>query len=297
MNQPKILVIGSGPAGIGAALNLVYDGAKVCLAEAATPGGRFGSTLWAGNLPGQDSPAAVVGAALEQLEQIGCSIISPVDRVYKKGDKPCAQICGVEQVFDAIVIATGKRHNRLGIPGGHILEQAGKLIYWHPSGDVKNKTVYVLGGGNSALQAACWLKENGANVRLMHRRALDLTASYAMLTRFIDCEVMSGQSEVLAYDKAANKLVMCGGEQGKYNIKVPYLMVAMLGTQANNGLVAFASLDEKGLIKTRPDYRVIHSVVPNLFACGSIRSGAVDRGIAAMGDGAACAQHVINTVI
>jgi thioredoxin reductase (NADPH) len=309
-----LVVIGAGPAGLAAAVYGASEGLDVLVVEKAAPGGQAGSSSRIENYLGFPTGLSgndLASRAIAQSEKFGARIMvaraverlvcerRPYDVVLDSGEVIYAR---------AIVLATGAEYNRPAI--ANIEAFTGKGVYFSATfmeaQFCASEEVVVIGGGNSAGQAAVFLSQSAARVHLLVRGAgLADTMSRYLIRRIeenpriqvhIGTEISAlegnGHLEGVAWtDKAS-------GTVSTYPIQHVFVMAGALPKTA--WLAGCLSLDSKGFILTgrdveagaapaswplrRPPY-MLETSVPGVFAVGDARSGNVKRVASAVGEG------------
>lgn len=287
-----VTIIGGGPAGLSAALNAASEGLETLLI-AETLGGQAGTSSLIENYAG--FPEGISGPALtdrlkRQCLRFGVHIVkSCVKKVQRSKTKRCFAVqTSVGTIFHstAIVIATGAIYNKLtpAIPwedkGVHYActSQTVRL-------NCQCEEVAVVGGGNSAGQAAMFLSTRASRVNLIARRPLEETMSSYLLDRIHDT------NNIEVYK---DEIIACKGNERinwiqlanltEFNISDLYVMIgAKPNTSFLKGLV---DMDDKGFILTGDNTcKTSHN---DIFAVGDCRAGSTKRVATAAGEGAAC---------
>ena len=313
-----VAIIGASPAGLSAAVYAASEGLRILLIEAEAPGGQAGTSSRIENYLG--FPLGISGHSLASRAQVqaykfGTTIALPYSaQGLDCGDRPLRIALTDEPPVQArtVVIASGARYRKLGVVGEERFEGAG--IYYAATameGEMcKNEDIVVIGGGNSAGQAAVFLSRHARHVYLLVRSA-NLAASMSdYLVRRINA---SAQITLLS----STEVVALGGEQSletitwknhlsgqavTHPIKHLFLMIGALpNTQWLQGCL---QLDSKGFILTGPDMlaggawplerspTAHETSVPGIFAAGDVRSGSIKRVATAVGEGAMVASQL-----
>jgi len=198
----------------------------------------------------------------------------------------------------AVVLATGADYRRL--PIAEIESYEGVSIFYAagpPEARQCGATrVGVVGGGNSAAQAAIWLARGGALVTLFHRRAdLSETMSDYLIHDLERAGVLvRGRSEVAALHGADGQLDAATLRDGE-RIALSYLFLFLGAAPRTDWLGGAVALDDDGFILTGPragTEGILETSVPSVFAVGDVRSGSVKRCAAAVGEGAMVVRFV-----
>lgn len=170
-----LIVIGGGPAGLTAGIYGVRAGLKTLVIEAKIPGGQIAEAGIVENYPG--FPDGIRGLELaermwKQAEKAGVEFktMEEVQDVSKEGEKFTVKTASGEHTAKAVIIASGLRHKRLGVPGEK--KFAGRGVSYCATCDgafFRGKKVVVIGGGTSAAYAAVYLAEMAEDVKIITR--------------------------------------------------------------------------------------------------------------------------------
>ncbi|MEU8777393.1 FAD-dependent oxidoreductase [Streptomyces sp. NPDC048606] len=312
-----VAVIGGGPGGLSAAVYAAAEGMSVVVIEDDAPGGQAGSTSRIENYLG--FPVGLTGGDLAQraLQQARrarvewqptrvASRVTPTDsgghriEFVKAGTEETASVTAA-----AAVVATGVDWNRLTAPGVERLLNSG-VYYGSCLSDAPStagEDVYMVGAGNSAGQAALHFARYARSVTLLVR-GTDLGASMShYLVRRIErtdgLEVLLGTevAECLGESTLTGlRLRERGGAERTVPAHCLYVLIG--GRPSTEWLGGALRLDERGYVLTGsggagPDALAMETSRPGVFAVGDVRSGSVKRVGAAVGEGAAVAQSLV----
>ncbi|MDO9026515.1 MAG: NAD(P)/FAD-dependent oxidoreductase [bacterium] len=176
MKPYDLIIIGGGPAGIGAALQAGREGRKVMLAEKDILGGRLNHAFWVKNFPlaGPNgcSGKTIVRGLVEQLKTLDIwTIHGTCQTIAPKGGCFVSLVNGRSYNSRAVILAGGLEPKKLLIPGaGEAFEQQRLVYYWDDlPGPLKDKSIAVIGGGEVALDQACSLAAKGDKVMVLVR--------------------------------------------------------------------------------------------------------------------------------
>jgi thioredoxin reductase (NADPH) len=191
-NDRDLVIVGAGPAGLAAALYGSRLGLRT-LAIAETLGGMAGEASWVENYPGVDGESGIdlVERMRKQCESAGAELLlgERVEGLDLAGTRKCAIVQSGSFESDAVILASGCSHRRLGIPGEE--EFSGRGVSYCAVCDgvfFKGKRVLVVGGGNTAAMEALFLEDIAGEVFMAHRKS-DLRADAVLKRRVLDGSV------------------------------------------------------------------------------------------------------------
>ncbi|HEY3722962.1 MAG TPA: FAD-dependent oxidoreductase [Acidimicrobiia bacterium] len=302
--EVDLLVVGGGPAGLGAAVYGASEGLETLIVESTALGGQAGSSRRIENYLG--FPAGITGTeltsrAVVQTRKFGARSATPYRAVaLEPGDG--RHVVRLEEDREvaarAVVLATGAEYRRL--PADGLAEYEGLTVFYAagpPEAQLCGASrVGVVGGGNSAGQAAVWLARGGALVTLLHRRAdLRETMSQYLIRELERYGVaVRDRSEVAALHGADGHLEAVTLADGP---RLPFsFLFLFLGARPCTAWLGDAvDRDEKGFILTGAAANatyLLETSVPGIFAAGDVRSGSTKRCATAVGEGAMAVQLV-----
>ena len=302
-----VAIIGAGPAGLAASVYAGSEGLSVLTLDCRAFGGQAGASARIENFLG--FPTGISGMALmarsfTQAQKFGVEMAIPDEalRVECTGEHApkLLTLANDESVrAHAVVIATGARYRRLDLPD---LEQfEGRTIhFWASPLESRlcgGQHVAIVGGGNSAGQAAVYLASHAEKVTLVARRPLRKTMSSYLVDRITAAEnidIIAG-AEIAAVEGddgmiTAIRLRFRNGES-EQSIPIRHLFL-FIGAEPNTDWLAGSGieLDARGFIRTGSDVNVdrmpLETSRRGIFAIGDVRSTSVKRVAAAAGDGA-----------
>src|ERR1700689_1858702 len=309
-----LVVIGAGPAGLAAAVYAASEGLDVLVIERAAPGGQAGASSKIENYLG--FPAGLSGndlasRAIAQSEKFGARIM--VARAVERldcGRRPYEVVLDDGEVIFArtILLATGAEYNRPAL--ANIEAFTGKGVYFSATfmeaQFCASEDVVVIGGGNSAGQAAVFLSQSAATVHLLVRGAgLGDTMSRYLIRRIEENSRIqvhaSTELNALAGDGHLEGVAWIDKVSGMVSTHPIRHVFVMAGASPKTGwLSGCVALDNKGFIETgreleagaaplpwplrRPPY-MLETSIPGVFAVGDARSGNVKRVASAVGEG------------
>jgi len=302
--EVDLLVVGAGPAGLGAAVYGASEGLDTLVIESTGLGGQAGSSRRIENYLG--FPAGITGneltsRAVTQARKFDARLASPY-RAVALEPGTSRHVVRLDEDHEiaarAVLLATGAQYRRLPVDdldkfeGASVFYAAGP-----PEAQLCGaERVGVVGGGNSAGQAAVWLARGGALVTLLHRRADLRETMSAYLIRELERYhvAVRDRSEIAALhgsDGQLEAVTLKTGEQ----LPLAYLFLFLGALPCTEWLGDTVQRDEHGFILTGTaagaDYLLATSV-PGLFAAGDVRSGSTKRCATAVGEGAMVVQFV-----
>lgn len=284
-----VLIIGGGAAGMTAGLYAARAGLKALIIEKGFAGGQASTTNWIENYPG--FPEGIGGPELmmkfqEQAERAGCEFAwEDVEKAELKGEIKCVN--GHEG--RAVIIATGAERRKLGVPGEDM--NVGRGVSYCATCDgafYKNKTVAVIGGGDTAVEDALYLSRFAEKVYLIHRRS-ELRARGSAVERARSAAEFMLDKRAARFDMNGNGLdiIFDDGER----LSVDGIFIAV-GTQPITGpFRGQVEMDAEGYIAAGEDCR---TSVPGVFCAGDCRTTPLRQVITAAADGAVAANSAIN---
>jgi thioredoxin reductase (NADPH) len=302
-----MVVVGAGPAGLAAAVYGASEGLSTVVVDAVATGGQAATSSQIENYLG--FPAGVSGAeladrAVVQARKFGATFTVPGQAVgleLADGHSVVQLDDGSEVTAHTVIVATGTHYKRLEAPGVDRLEAASVYYAATPSeaqicgGD----PVTVVGGGNSAGQAAVFLSRTSPAVNLVIRHD-DL---YRDMSSYLADRVLRtpkihvcSSSEVceLVGETVLESVVICDLGTGERHSVDSVALFVLIGSTPNTAwLQGQVPLDDKGFVITgRDGAGMFETRQPGVLAVGDVRSGSVKRVAAAVGDGSIAVRHV-----
>ena len=302
--EVDLLVVGGGPAGLAAAVYGASEGLDTLIVEGTALGGQAGSSRRIENYLG--FPAGISGTeltsrAVSQARKFGARPATPYRAIaLEPGDG--RHIVRLEEEHEiaarAVVLATGAAYRRLPLDG--LSDYEGVSVFYAvgpPEAQLCGASrVAVVGGGNSAGQAAVWLARGGALVTLLHRRA-DLSETMSdYLIRDLERYgvAVRDRSEIAVLHGTEGRLEEVTLNNGE---RVPFaFLFCFLGAQpCTEWLDDAVARAADGFILTGNAAgadNLLETSVPGIFAAGDVRSGSSKRCAAAVGEGSMAVQFV-----
>ncbi len=316
-----LLVIGAGPAGLAASVYGASEGVSVVVVDAVATGGQASTSSRIENYLG--FPAGISGAelaerAVVQATRFGARICVPAEAVHlgrQDGDY-VVRLDDDSATAHTVVLATGARYRRLNVPGVEELEGLGvhyAATVWEAR-RCRADPVAVVGGGNSAGQAALFLAEQAPRVHLLVRgQDLGAHMSRYLVDRIerhprIDVRLHTEVREVRGTD-AVDSLVVEDNRTGeRQTLPVRALFIFIGAVPCTSWLTGAVALDGHGFVLTGGDAAAtaqaeewrhlnrspmtLETSMPGVFAVGDVRSGSVKRVASAVGEGAMAVRLV-----
>ena len=302
--EVDLLVVGGGPAGLGAAVYGASEGLETLVVESTVLGGQAGTSRRIENYLG--FPAGITGTeltsrAVTQARKFNARMATPYRAQALEPGKDHHLVRleeGNEISARAVVVATGAEYRRL--PVDELEEYEGLSIFYAagpPEAQIcGGRRVGVVGGGNSAGQAAVWLARGGALVTLLHRRGdLAETMSSYLIDELDRYGVhVRDRSEITDLHGGRGKLeavTLADGERLPYS----FLFLFLGAAPCTDWLGESIARDEKGFILTGPEIGaggLLETSIPRVYAAGDVRSGSIKRCATAVGEGAAVVRFV-----
>ncbi len=318
-----LAIVGGGPAGLAAAVYGASEGLKTVMLEGEAPGGQAGLSSRIENylgFPSGLSGADLARRAVTQARRFGVEILAPVRAASLKVEGPYRIIelaNGAKISCHAVVLATGVQWRKLDLPGIDLLQDAG--VYYgavstEEAVSCRDEDVYIVGGANSAGQAAMFFSKYAKRVIMLVRGpSLSATMSQYLIdqiaqTPSIHVEVNTEVTEVHGDGRLQEVSLRCHQSNETSRVPASALFIfigALPKTEWLNGTV---ERDSKGFILTgtdlikngeRPkgwtpdrDPYLLETNIPGVFAAGDVRSGSAKRVASSVGEGSVAVQFV-----
>ena len=307
-----LVVIGAGPAGLAAAVYGASEGLQTVVLEAVATGGQAGMASRIENylgFPAGLSGIELASRAMIQATKFGARISLSQEVVglrREAGTYVVTLTDGEEVVTSTVILAMGARYRKLEVPGEAELE--GSNVYYAATEvealECQGKDIAVVGGGNSAGQAALFLAERARQVFLLVRSdSLDEGMSRYLVDRIAlasNIEVLT-QTEIceLQGQHAVEAVVVQHAGSGEQRVLPVQALFIFIGADApTTWLAGTVARDADGFILTGRDVtaaqawtgsardpHLFETSLPGVFAVGDVRSGAIRRAASAVGEG------------
>jgi thioredoxin reductase (NADPH) len=316
-----LVIAGAGPSGLAAAVYGASEGLRTLLVDRHAPGGQAGTSSKIENYLG--FPSGVSGSeltrrAVAQAQRLGAEMVVPLEVTgitIDGGYKHLTLTDGREIVTRTVLAATGMEYREHPAPG--VLELTGAGVYYGAATTeaqvCSNQRVLVIGGGNSAGQAAMYLSRFATEVQIVVRRdSLRDTMSQYLIEQIektpnIRLRVRTALERVEGTDRVER--VSLKTEDGSSVDEGADAVFIFIGTRPRSGwLPADVLRDDKGFVltgrelsadaryprtwKERREPMLLETSVPGIFAAGDIRAGAMNRVASAVGEGSMAVKFV-----
>lgn len=288
-----LIIIGSGPAGLAAAVYAQRACLDTLVIEQSTvSGGQILNTYEVDNYPGYPGISGYeLGMKLrEHADKLGTHFKEDtVLKIEDKGPKEVKRVIGMNETYEArtLILATGAAHKKLGIPGETELAGAGVSYCATCDGAFfRNRTVAVIGGGDVAVEDAVFLSRMCSKVYLIHRRG-ELRAAKSLQNQLFSKEnveiLWNMQAQAIEGDGTVERLILSEngtGEKKEISIQGVFIAVGIQPeTKAFEGIVDM----EQGYIKAGEEGI---TSAPGIFVAGDARTKKLRQIVTAAADGA-----------
>jgi thioredoxin reductase (NADPH) len=317
-----LAIVGGGPAGLAAAVYGASEGLKTVMIEREAPGGQAGMSSRIENYLG--FPIGLSGAdlarrAVVQAQRFGVEILSPQEAVSVRTEgsyRILKMADGGEISCHALMIATGVQWRRLEAPGIDKLQGAG--VYYGGGAtealSCKGEQVYVVGGANSAGQAAMNFAKFAEKVVLLVRGdGLASTMSQYLIDQIertpnIQIWTHASVAEVHGETRLEEVSVLCSDTDTLERVPAHAMFIFIGALPQTDWLAGLVERDDRGFLLTGPDLMrngerpkgwtldrdpfLLETNVPGLFAVGDVRHGSVKRVASGVGEGSVAVQFI-----
>jgi len=317
-----LAIVGGGPAGLAAAVYGASEGLKTVMVEREAPGGQAALSSRIENYLG--FPSGLTGGdltrrAVAQARRFGVEIVSPREATALRADGPYRYLRlndGTELSCHAMLLATGVQWRKLDIPGVDRLQGAG--VYYGGTATeaiaCRDEDVYIVGGANSAGQAAMFFSTYAKRVVMLVRgESLGATMSQYLIEQIqttpnIHVEFRSRVAEVHGEHHLESVSIACD-QTGDVNRVSTNSLFVFIGAEPRTAwLDGTVERNERGFILTGPDLlksgkrpkgwmlerdpSLLETNIPGVFAVGDVRFGSVKRVASGVGEGSVAIQFV-----
>ena len=316
------VIVGGGPAGLGAAVYAASEGLRTVLVERQATGGQAGQSSRIENylgFPDGVSGVQLTDRARRQASKFGAEILTArsVAALEARGSSRVVRFAdGGEVAAHTVVLATGVAYHKLEVPDADRFTGLG-VFYGSAATEapaVADQEVYVVGGANSAGQAAVFLSRHARRVTLLVRAdALERSMSYYLIRQINDIPNIEVRTRTQVVGMAGQEhlewLRLCDTRTGTVReVASNFLFVFIGAAPCTDWLDGVVQRDPKGFVLTGPDLLVggkrpagwwldrdpyyLEGIVPGIFAAGDARANSVKRVASAVGEGAMAIQLV-----
>ena len=303
-----LVIVGGGPAGLAAAVYGASEGLRTVMVERETPGGQAGQSTRIENYLG--FPAGVSGSdlarrATSQARRLGAELLNVQDVVALRpeGVGRFVELSGGNTLSShCVLVASGVSYRKLDVPGFEALTGAG-VSYGAAPAEARScadQSVVVIGGANSAGQAALYLSTHANRVTMLVRgRSLQASMSHYLVERLETSENIDvrTQTQALAAEGDGHlEALRVRGPDGEETLPADACFVFIGASPRTDWLSGVVARDERGFILAGPDVPengwplgrdpyVLETSVPGVFVAGDVRARSVKRVASAVGEG------------
>jgi len=313
-----LVVVGAGPAGLAAAVYGASEGLKTLLVEREAPGGQAVTSSnienylgFPSGLTGQD----LTRRAVMQARRFGAEILTPQEVCGARANgeyRVLTLSSGGEISARVLLVATGVQYRRFEVPGAELL--TGRGLYYGASmsegQSCRDEDVYLVGGGNSAGQAAVFFAQYARQVSILVRgQSLAESMSQYLIDQIAaidNIHVMTGTkvTAVVGTDHLETITIACGGEER--TVPTTSLFIFIGAEPRTDWIGELVERDEFGFILTGPDLPraggrvkswpldrdpyLLETSIPGIFSAGDVRHQSVKRVASAVGEGSIAVQ-------
>jgi thioredoxin reductase (NADPH) len=317
-----LVIVGAGPAGLAAAVYGASEGLSTLLIESEAPGGQAGTSSRIENYLG--FPIGLSGGdlarrAVAQASRFGAEILTPLEATGIRAQDSYRFVAltdGSEISCHALLIATGASYPKLNLPGIERLTGAG--VYYGAAITealaCHDKDVFIVGGGNSAGQAAMYLSKYASSVTILVRGE-SLAAS---MSQYLIAQI-EAQEKIAVWPRSSvveakgstslEAIIIADAATGNVQTVPAYALFIFVGAMPHTDWAAdVLRRDSQGFILTGPDLLrdgrrsrgwnldrdpfLLETSVPGVFAAGDVRQRSVKRVASAVGEGSMAVQFV-----
>jgi thioredoxin reductase (NADPH) len=321
-NFYDLAIVGGGPAGLAAAVYGASEGLNTVIIEKEAPGGQAGMSSKIENylgFPSGLSGGELARRAVVQAKRFGVEILAPQEVVSVRKEDPYRIIKmadGAEISCHALMVATGVQWKRLDAPGIDKLQGAG-VYYGGGTTEAlscKGEIVYVVGGANSAGQAAMNFSRYAEKVVMLLRGdSLSNTMSRYLIDQIkatpnIQLWCHASVAEVHGDTHLEEVSVLCSDTKTTERVPASSIFIFIGALPRTDWLSGIVERDERGFVLTGPDLIqdgdhpkgwglerdpfLLETNVPGIFAVGDVRHGSVKRVASGVGEGSVAVQFI-----
>lgn len=294
------IIIGAGPAGLGAALYTSRDRLDTLVLEKFYPGGQINNTDRIENYPGYESISGpdLIEKMLNQVNSFGAEIKMNAEVTsLKRLEDDTIEVKCDEDVYltKSLVLSPGSSYRKLGVPGEDEFRNAGAGVSYCGTCDApffRDRKVVSIGGGNTAVEEAIHLAKFASEVTIIHRR--QEFRSTKVLTEELMEKVNAPDSNIkLKLDSVVTAIQgegkvesvrvksVLNGEEEDISCDGAFIFIGM--DPNTDFLKGFVGLTDMGFIKC--DHSYFRTAIPGVFAAGDCRDGSTFQLATAVSDG------------
>jgi thioredoxin reductase (NADPH) len=317
-----LIIVGGGPSGLAAAVYAASEGLETILIEREAPGGQAGTSSRIENYLG--FPAGLSGGdlarrAVDQARRFGVEILTPqaVETVRVEDPYRIVRLTdGTEISCHALIVTTGVSYRKLDVPGVERL--TGRGVYYGAAQteavSCKGEDVYIVGGANSAGQAAMFFSRHAGRVVMLYRSEnIRNSMSEYLVERIEEAENIEVRTSTVVAEahgedhlEALTTMDSVTGETE--TVAAQSLFVFIGAAPRTDWLEGIVERDEHGFILSGPDLSansehprdwrldrdpyLLETSVPGIFVAGDVRHGSIKRCASAVGEGSIAVQFV-----
>jgi thioredoxin reductase (NADPH) len=306
-NHYDLVIVGGGPAGLAAAVYGASEGLKTVLVEREATGGQAGQSSRIENYLG--FPAGLSGSdlarrATDQARRLGAELLTVQDAqaLRVEGAGRIVELGGGGQLSaSCVLVASGVSYRQLDTPGFPELTGAG-IYYGAAMTEARScadQHVVVIGGANSAGQAAVYFASYASRVTMLVRRTLQDSMSHYLIEQIAalpNVDVRTGTTATAAEGDERLRAVRIRGPEGEERLEADACFVFIGAAPRTDWLGDVVARDERGFILAGPDAKrdgwplardpyLLETTVPGVFVAGDVRARSIKRVASAVGEG------------
>jgi thioredoxin reductase (NADPH) len=317
-----LVVVGAGPAGLAAAVYGASEGLRTIVVEKQAPGGQAGMSSRIENylgFPKGLSGSELARRAVSQARRFGVEILTAQEVVGLRADGPLRALAlgdGAELRCRALIIATGVSYRQLQAEGIERLTGAG--VYYGASmsegESVRGKDVYIVGGANSAGQAAMYFSQFAETVTMLVRKdSLSTTMSQYLVDQIAATDnirvwTKAKVHEAVGSERLEKLRIACDGDQTIETVEASALFIFIGAIPHTEWLCDSVARNAHGFILSGPEALIdgsaapfarrgrdpflLETSLPGVFVAGDVRHGSVKRVASAVGEGSMAVMYV-----
>ena len=300
-NEFDFVSIGAGAAGLAAVQYAARSGLSALALDISMAGGQVLTIANLENYPGVFPGAngfTLIQTMQKQAQAFGAQITSAqvksIDKIQNKFEIETSK---GKYTAKAVVLATGAEHRKLGVPGEKEFEGRGVSYCAVCDGPLfRNKTIFVIGGGDAACDEANYLSQLSDKIFLVHRRD-ELRAQKAVADRVLAnpkiTVLWNSVVEEIKGDQKITSVVLKNVKTGAVEEKSADALFVSVGMLPKNELISMLKTDETGYIVTDEK---MQTAIPGLYAAGDVRSKPFRQVVTAVSDGAIAAYEAASYI-